>query len=73
MPGTPSVRNVALIAHVDHGKTTLVDAMLNAAGVFASHEKPVDRVCRMRFPICLLSRPVPVFRKVVVPVVPLDR
>jgi GTP-binding protein len=35
---------VALIAHVDHGKTTLVDAMLNAAGVFAAHETPVDRV-----------------------------
>ena len=44
MPGTPSVRNVALIAHVDHGKTTLVDAMLNAAGVFGSHETPVERV-----------------------------
>ncbi|MFZ0015280.1 MAG: translational GTPase TypA [Acidimicrobiia bacterium] len=44
MPGTPSVRNVALIAHVDHGKTTLVDAMLNAAGVFAAHEAPVDRI-----------------------------
>ena len=38
------VRNVALIAHVDHGKTTLVDAMLRAAGVFASHEAVVDRV-----------------------------
>ncbi len=37
-------RNVALIAHVDHGKTTLVDAMLQAAGVFASHEVPVERV-----------------------------
>ena len=37
-------RNVALIAHVDHGKTTLVDAMLNAAGVFAAHEAHVDRV-----------------------------
>ena len=37
-------RNVALIAHVDHGKTTLVDAMLNATGVFASHEATVDRV-----------------------------
>ena len=35
---------MALIAHVDHGKTTLVDAMLNAAGVFASHETPVERV-----------------------------
>jgi GTP-binding protein len=44
MPGPPSIRNVALIAHVDHGKTTLVDAMLNAAGVFAAHEKRVDRV-----------------------------
>lgn len=44
MPGSPSIRNVALIAHVDHGKTTLVDAMLNAAGVFEAHETPVDRV-----------------------------
>jgi GTP-binding protein len=44
MSGPASVRNVALIAHVDHGKTTLVDAMLNAAGVFAAHETRVDRV-----------------------------
>ena len=39
-----SFRNVALIAHVDHGKTTLVDAMLSSTGVFASHETRVDRV-----------------------------
>ncbi len=39
-----SFRNVALIAHVDHGKTTLVDAMLAATGVFAAHEARVDRV-----------------------------
>lgn len=44
MSGPSSVRNVALIAHVDHGKTTLVDAMLAAAGVFAAHEVPVERV-----------------------------
>lgn len=37
-------RNVALIAHVDHGKTTLVDAMLGATGVFSSHGTRVDRV-----------------------------
>ncbi|MGF1618241.1 MAG: translational GTPase TypA [Acidimicrobiia bacterium] len=35
---------MALIAHVDHGKTTLVDAMLTAAGVFSDHETPTDRV-----------------------------
>ena len=39
-----SCRNIALIAHVDHGKTTLVDAMLHATGVLASHQTPVDRV-----------------------------
>ena len=36
-PGTP-IRNIAIIAHVDHGKTTLVDAMLNQSGIFREGE-----------------------------------
>src|SRR5450631_3917462 len=40
----PDIRNIAIIAHVDHGKTTLVDAMLNQSGIFGSHEEHVDRV-----------------------------
>lgn len=38
------LRNVALVAHVDHGKTTLVDALLKSTGTFASHQTVVDRV-----------------------------
>jgi GTP-binding protein len=40
----PALRNVALVAHVDHGKTTLVDAMLRATGVFRAHQAVVERV-----------------------------
>ncbi|MDF1536966.1 MAG: translational GTPase TypA [bacterium] len=39
-----TIRNIAIIAHVDHGKTTLVDAMLRHAGVFRSNEIIVERV-----------------------------
>jgi len=39
-----SIRNIAIIAHVDHGKTTLVDAMLQQSGTFRSHEHHVERV-----------------------------
>ena len=39
-----SIRNIAIIAHVDHGKTTLVDAMLNQSGIFRANESHVERV-----------------------------
>jgi len=37
-------RNVAIIAHVDHGKTTLVDKLLQQSGTFAAHEHVQERV-----------------------------
>ena len=39
-----NIRNIAIIAHVDHGKTTLVDAMLRQSGTFRSNETVIDRV-----------------------------
>ncbi len=41
---TQTIRNIAIIAHVDHGKTTLVDAMLRQAGTFRANEQVADRV-----------------------------
>jgi GTP-binding protein len=41
---TDSIRNIAIIAHVDHGKTTLVDAMLRQSGVFRENQEVVKRV-----------------------------
>ncbi len=46
MPARTDLRNVAIVAHVDHGKTTLVDAMLRQTGAFGAHsqEAVTDRV-----------------------------
>ncbi len=41
---TQAIRNIAIIAHVDHGKTTLVDAMLRQSGTFRANETLVERV-----------------------------
>ena len=39
-----SIRNLAIIAHVDHGKTTLVDKLLHQSGTFAAHQHIAERV-----------------------------
>ena len=43
LPRNPSLRNIAIIAHVDHGKTTLVDAMFRQSGVFRPNEQITER------------------------------
>lgn len=40
----PSIRNIAIVAHVDHGKTTLIDAMLSQSGTFRSNQNIAERI-----------------------------
>lgn len=42
--GRPPIRNIAIIAHVDHGKTTLVDGMLKQTNVFRTNQQVQERV-----------------------------
>ena len=44
MPKQENIRNIAIIAHVDHGKTTLVDEMLKQGGIYRENQATVDRV-----------------------------
>ena len=44
------IRNIAIIAHVDHGKTTLVDAMLRQSGTFRANQQVAERALDSKFP-----------------------